>query len=65
MVTYGEIKQMSSNMKRKEKEVCNIFALYTCQNITPLETMVDLTGTQQYVDVLSFLEDMGMTERAT
>lgn len=52
-------------MKRKEKEVCNIFALYTCQNITPLETMVDLTGTHQYVDILSFLEDMGMTERAT
>lgn len=56
---------MSSNMKGKEKEVCNIFTLYTCQKVTPLETMVEMTGTHPHVDILSFLEDMGMTERAT
>lgn len=60
-MTYGEIKQMSSNMKRKEKKVCNMLALYTCQKITPLETMVGMTGTHPYVDIVSFLEDMGMT----
>lgn len=46
------LNKMSSNTKRKEKEVCNIFALYTCQKITPLEAMVDMTGTHQYVDIL-------------
>ena len=52
---------MSSNMKRKEKKVCNMLALYICQKITPLETMVGMTGTHPYVDIVSFLEDMGMT----
>ena len=27
--------------------------------------MIEMTGTHPYVDILSFLEDMGMTERAT
>lgn len=52
-------------MKRKENEVYNIFKLYTCQKITPLETMVGMIGPHLYVDLLPFLEHMGTTGRAT